>query len=189
MPCLFTEWGKPIPFAASGAATPLTSDKPPDTQPLIIASLMSVESGRIKDRGARSDTDGGGKFELTLTSTPHGTRAQSTCIRQHGKTLVCGKELSMMMMFITSWQETNARRGEGERNAKKRESSSGEKVHASSHDTGELYLLKWFPTPHHYLPCPAVPSCPCDKLLRECSGGCKVRTLTVCGPRNSALRR
>ena len=95
----------------------------------------------------------------------------------------------MMMMFITSWQETNARRGEGERNAKKRESSSGEKVHASSHDTGELYLLKWFPTPHHYLPCPAVPSCPCDKLLRECSGGCKVRTLTVCGPRNSALRR
>ena len=56
--------------------------------------------------------------------------------------------------------------------AKKRESSSGEEVCPSSagDDTGELYLLKWFPTPHHYLPCPAVRTCPCDKLLRECSG-------------------
>jgi hypothetical protein len=75
--------------------------------------------------------------------------------------------------------------------AKKRENSSGEEVCPSSagDDTGELYLLKWFPTPHHYLPCPAVRTCPCDKLWRECSGGCKVRMLTVCGPRNSTLRR
>ena len=37
--------------------------------------------------------------------------------------------------------------------------------------------------------CELVPEKLCDKLLRECSGGCKVRMLTVCGPRNSTLRR